>query len=56
MTALTNWRRFEEHMEIKRLLNRLKGKTNEAKCYRLARDCYRVLAKHDKTKKYKESS
>jgi len=51
MIAQNLWRIRVYRMEIERLQAKIRGLTSEAECYRLARDCYKILEKHDNTKK-----
>jgi len=46
------WRIRVHRMEIQRIQAKIKGLTAEVKAFRLARDCYAVLAKYDEAKKY----
>lgn len=47
MAAQNLWRIHVLRMERERITAKIRGLTNEVKCYQLARDCYTILAKHD---------
>ena len=51
MTAQNLWRIRVLRMETQRLTAKIRGLTSEVKCYRLARDCYKILEKYDEAKK-----
>jgi len=40
-------------MEMQRLQAKIQGLTSEVKCYRLARDCYKIIEKYDEDVKKK---
>ena len=47
------WRIRFERMELQRLAAKIQRLTGEAECYRLARDCYKVLMKYDERREEK---
>lgn len=51
MIAENLWRIRAHRMEMQKLAAKIQGLTSTAQCYKLARDCYRILAKHDEAKK-----
>jgi len=52
LAAQNLWRIRVHRMEMQRLQAKIKGLTADVECYRLARDCYRILAIYDEAKKY----
>jgi len=51
LSAQNLWRIRVVRMESHRLVAKIQGLTSETECYRLARDCYKVLTKYDMAKK-----
>jgi len=49
---ISAWQIRFQHAENQRIMAETQRLTNEAKCYALARDCYKILLKHDKAKPY----
>ena len=55
MHAQNLWQIRFRRMELQRLSAKIQGLTSEAQCYRLARDCYHVLMKHDQALKERKN-
>jgi len=51
LAAQNLWRIRVHRMETQRIAAKIRGLTSEVKCYRLARDCYKILEKYDEANK-----
>lgn len=54
MAAQNLWQIRFRRMELQRLAAKIQGLTSDVEAYRLARDCYAVLAKYDEARKVKK--
>lgn len=55
MAAQKLWGMRVLRMDLKRLMAERERLTNEAECYRLARDCYKAIEKFESLKKEAET-